>query len=52
MKLGFQGNVVGKTIMQFMGQAYTLYDVTLIHDESQPATLIRIATKNPEHQRL
>lgn len=42
----FQGKVVGKTEMQFMDQAYTLYDVTLILDENQPATLIRIATKD------
>lgn len=42
----FQGKVVGKTEMQFMQQFYTLYDVTLILDENQPATLIRIATKD------
>ncbi len=37
--------------MQFMGQDYTLYDVTLIHDEGQPAILIRIATRNnPVHK--
>lgn len=42
----FQGKVVGKTEMQFMQQVYTLYDVTLILDENQPATLIRIATKD------
>lgn len=28
----FQGNVVGKTSFEFMNQAYTVYDVTLIHD--------------------
>ena len=42
----FQGNVIGKTSMSFMDQDYTLYDVALIHDENQEATLIRIATKN------
>ena len=42
----FQGNIVGKTSMSFMDQDYTLYDVALIHDENQEATLIRIATKN------
>lgn len=42
----FQGKVVGKTEMSFMDQSYTLYDVTLILDENQPATLIRIATKD------
>lgn len=42
----FQGKVVGKTEMHFMDQHYTLYDVTLILDEKQPATLIRIATKD------
>ncbi len=46
----FQGNVVGKTSFEFMNQAYTVYDVTLIHDENQPAILIRLATKNPAHQ--
>ena len=46
----FQGNIVGKTSMQFMDQEYTLYDVTLIHDEGHPATLIRVATRNPAHK--
>lgn len=46
----FQGSVVGKTAMQFMDQEYCLYDVTLIHEENQTATLIRIATKNPEYK--
>lgn len=45
----FQGNIVGKTNMQFMNQDYTLLDVALIHEDNQPATLIRIATKNPEY---
>ena len=43
----FQGNIVGKTSMQFMEQDYTLLDVALIHEDNQPATLIRIASKNP-----
>lgn len=46
----FQGNIVGKSSMQFMQQDYTLYDVTLIHEEDQPAVLIRIASKNPAHK--
>jgi len=46
----FQGNIVGKTSMQFMDQDYTLYDVTLIHDEGRPATLLRVATRNPAHK--
>ena len=46
----FQGNVVGKSSMQFMDQDYTLYDVTLIHEENQPAVLIRIATKDPAYK--
>lgn len=37
----FQGNIVGKTNMQFMEQDYTLLDVALIHEDNQPATLIR-----------
>ena len=41
----FQGKVVGKTEMQFKDQNYALYDVTLILEDDQPATLIRIATK-------
>ena len=45
----FQGNIVGKTNMQFMEQDYTLLDVALIHEDNQPATLIRITTKNPEY---
>lgn len=44
----FQGNIVGKSAMQFMDQDYCLYDVALIHDEGQPATLIRIATRDPK----
>lgn len=45
----FQGNIIGKTSMQFMEQDYTLLDVALIHEDNQPATLIRITTKNPEY---
>ena len=48
----FQGNIVGKTSLQFMGQEYTLYDVTLIHDENQEATLIRIATKDEQYKQF
>lgn len=44
----FQGNIVGKSSMQFMDQNYCLYDVALIHDEGQAATLIRIATRDPK----
>lgn len=43
----FQGQVVGKTSMQFMQQDYTLYDVTLLREDNSEATLIRIATQNP-----
>lgn len=46
----FQGKVVGKTDMQFMDQSYTIYDVTLILDENQPAVLIRIATQDNLHK--
>ncbi len=46
----FQGNIVGKTSMSFMDQPYTLYDVALIQDENQEATLIRIATKSQAHK--
>lgn len=42
----FQGNIVGKTNMQFMQDEYTLYDVTLVLEDHLPAILIRIATKN------
>ncbi|MGR0304991.1 hypothetical protein [Acinetobacter beijerinckii] len=42
----FQGNIVGKTTMQFMDVEYTLYDVTLVLEDDLPAILIRIATKN------
>ena len=41
----FQGNIVGKTTMQFMQDEYTLYDVTLVLEDDLPAILIRIATK-------
>ncbi len=41
-----------KPALEFMNQVYTVYDVTLIHDENQPAILIRLATKNPAHQKL
>ncbi len=46
----FQGNIVGKTSMQFMDQDYTVYDVTLILEENTPATLIRIATRNKQYE--
>lgn len=46
----FQGKIVGKTHTEFMQQQYTLYDITLILDEDQPATLIRVATLQPEFQ--
>ncbi|MDQ9020087.1 hypothetical protein RFI02_03090 [Acinetobacter sichuanensis] len=46
----FQGKVVGKTNMQFMQQNYTLYDVTLILEENQPAILVRIATKESAYK--
>ena len=42
----FQGNIVGKTTMQFMQDEYTLYDVTLVLEDDLSAILIRIATKN------
>lgn len=43
----FQGHIVGKTSCEFMQHEYTLYDVTLIHEEQQAAVLMRIATKDP-----
>lgn len=43
----FQGKIVGKTQTEFQQSKFTLYDVTLILEEDQPATLIRIATQNP-----
>ncbi|MCK4101477.1 hypothetical protein [Acinetobacter radioresistens] len=46
----FQGNIVGKTSMQFMDQDYTIYDVTLILEENTPATLMRIATRNKQYE--
>lgn len=42
----FQGNIVGKTSMTFMGAEYTLYDVTLVLEDNLPAILVRIATQN------
>ncbi len=42
----FQGNIVGKTSMSFMGAEYTLYDVTLVLEDDLPAILVRIATQN------
>lgn len=30
----FQGNIVGKTSMTFMGAEYTLYDVTLVLEDN------------------
>nr|WP_174505521.1 hypothetical protein [Acinetobacter sp. Marseille-Q1620] len=46
----FQGKIVGKTQMQFMNQDYTLYDVTLILEENQPAILIRVATRDDNYK--
>lgn len=42
----FQGKIVGKSQMTFMDNEYTLYDVSLIHEENQAAILTRIATQN------
>ncbi|MEB3766245.1 hypothetical protein [Acinetobacter sp. MD2] len=42
----FQGKIVGKSSTQCMDADYTLYDVTLLLEEQQEATLIRIATQN------
>ena len=36
--------------MQFKEQDYTLYDVTLIHEENQEAVIVRVATRNPAHK--
>ncbi|MFT4019889.1 MAG: hypothetical protein QM666_00050 [Acinetobacter sp.] len=46
----FQGKIVGKTTTQCMGEEYSLYDVTLLLEDNQPATLIRIATKAEEYK--
>jgi len=46
----FQGKIVGKSHTTFMQQQYCFYDVTLILDENQPATLIRITTQDPNYQ--
>lgn len=48
----FQGQIVGKTEMQFMQQEYTLYDVTLLREDNNEATLIRIATKAQQHSQF
>ncbi|WP_122899674.1 hypothetical protein [Acinetobacter sp. B51(2017)] len=48
----FQGQVVGKTSMQFMQQDYTLYDVTLLREDNAEATLIRIATRDPQYSKF
>jgi hypothetical protein len=48
----FQGQVVGKTSMQFMQQDYTLYDVTLLREDNSEATLIRIATRDPQYAKF
>ena len=42
----FQGNIVGKSDMQFQDSTYTLYDVTLIREDHLPSTLVRIATRD------
>ncbi|TCM67302.1 hypothetical protein EC844_10974 [Acinetobacter calcoaceticus] len=46
----FQGKIVGKSHTEFMQQRFCLYDVTLILEENQPATLIRLASQIPEDQ--
>lgn len=46
----FQGQVMGKTEMNFMDQHYVLYDVSLIHEEKQEAVLVRVATKDPAYK--
>lgn len=42
----FQGKIVGKTHTQCMQEEYVLYDVTLLLEDNEEATLIRIASRN------
>lgn len=46
----FQGKIVGKSSTNCMNDDYTLYDVTLLLEDQQEATLVRIATKNSEYK--
>lgn len=46
----FQGKIVGKSSAAFLGQNYTLYDVTILLEDNAEATLIRIATQNKDDQ--
>jgi hypothetical protein len=45
----FQGKIVGKTHATCMNEDYVLYDVTLLLEDNEEATLIRIASRNPEY---
>ncbi|MCF9047392.1 hypothetical protein [Acinetobacter nectaris] len=42
----FQGKIVGKSHLDFNDEVYTLYDVTLLLEDNEEATLIRIITKD------
>lgn len=48
----FQGQIVGKTQTQFMGQTFTLYDVIFIDsselEANQEKVIVRLATKNAD----
>ncbi|GAB3045679.1 hypothetical protein GCM10027155_08780 [Acinetobacter apis] len=48
----FQGKIVGKTSTQFMQDTYTLFDVILLLSDQDESTLIRVATKNPAHNKF
>ncbi|WP_111895685.1 hypothetical protein [Acinetobacter sp. MB5] len=45
----FQGKIVGKTQTTCMNENYVLYDVTLLLEDNEEATLIRIASRNPDY---
>ncbi len=49
MKHGSKGILLAKPTCNLWNKTDTLLDVALIHEDNQPATLIRIATKNPEY---
>lgn len=46
----FQGKIVGKSTTQCTDTHYTLYDVTLLLEDNEEATLIRIASNNDQFE--
>lgn len=46
----FQGDIVGKSNTEFMGQAFTLYDVAIMREEKSKPVILRLAYADQSQQ--